>query len=67
MNLIKIGAGEVPVYGTAMTFYDAIVGTITSIGKTTEIDGGDCVYSWACVTRAIFSYVKPAGYSDDYQ
>lgn len=71
MNLIKVTAseigGNIPVLGTAMTFYDAVVGTISSIGRTTEIDGGDCVYSWSSVTRAVFSYVKPVGKSDDYQ
>lgn len=67
MNLIKVAAGSVPVVGKAMTFYDGVVGTIRSIGKTTVIQGGDASYTYASSVRVVFTFVKPYGKSDDYQ
>lgn len=64
MNLVKTGAGTIPVIGKILTFYDAVVGTYSAISKTTEIDGADCVYSWSYVSTVVFSYVRASGTSN---
>ncbi|MDC3417083.1 hypothetical protein [Aquibacillus salsiterrae] len=71
MNVLSTGAktaaGEIPGAGIALSVYDAFKGMITGISKETTITDANINYSWNIATTAVFSYVKLASQSDDYQ
>lgn len=46
--------------------YDALSSGWDGLKKTSDIDPSDATYRWETQTTAVFFYVKPHGYSDNY-
>ncbi len=68
INILKLIAGEVPVYGRWVSFFDAVSSTVSAVSRETTIEGNIKVtHTWTMVSTISYQYVKKYGESDSTQ
>lgn len=68
INVVKLIAGEIPIYGRWISFFDAVSGTVSAISRQTTIVGNiQVTHTWSMVTTISYQYVKEEGKPDSTQ